>query len=318
MSSRNNLRIVILTGYGPRLVNPLLAAGLNVVGLMEPESYYRREGKLKRFLKAILNLLRFRAGEQTLESIARQKGIEFLDFETASATEKAEWLRAQNPDLLVVYRAPILGSDLLGIPTHGVLNLHPSLLPRYRGGHPLLWMAASMDLGGGVTVHFIDEKIDRGDVVAQANFPITAGMPEGQIEKIAVETYGIPLMLQGIEDISRGTVSRQPQPAESPTPAARRVSDEQYWQMIEWTNWSIEHAWHFLRCTQKWQSRIPEEEFRPYAVYRIGDFEPGTNTEGFGEFRRDTNGLYIVHPQGKIRIRTKISPVKMLKTFLRF
>jgi len=318
MSSRNNLRIVLLTGYGPGLVNPLLGAGLNVVGLMEPESYYRREGKLKRFLKTVFNLLRIRKGEQTLESIASQKGIEFLDFETASASEKAAWLRAQKPDLLVVYRAPILGNDLLNIPTHGVLNLHPSLLPRYRGGHPLLWMAAGMDLDGGATVHFIDEKIDRGDVVAQAKFRITAGMPEDQVEKIAVEKYGIPLMLQGIEDISRGTVSRQPQPAESPTPPARRVSDEQYWQMIDWENWSIEHVWHFLRCTQKWQSRIPADEFRSYATYRIGDFETGTNTEDFGEFRRDANGLYIVHPQGKIRIGTKISPVKMLKAVLKF
>jgi len=316
MNSRKNLRIVVLTGYGPGLVNPLLNAGFNIVGLMEPESYYRREGKLKRFLKSVRTLLRFGKSELTLEGIARRRGIAFLDFEIATATESANWLKAQKPDLLVVYRAPILKPDLLSIPVQGVLNLHPSLLPRYRGGHPLLWMAANMDLEGGATVHYIDEHIDRGDIVAQATFPITAGMSEGQVEKIAVEKYGIGLLTQAIENVAQGTVTRHPQPADSPTPAAKRVSDEFYWKMIDWGQWSIEHAWHFLRCTDKWRSRLPAGETRPYNFYQIGEVERGANTDRPGDFQRDTKGLYIVHPQGKIRIRAVFSLTKMLKAIL--
>ena len=83
------------------------------------------------------------------------------------------FLRACGPDLIVVAGFPfILPPKILDIPFRGIINLHGSLLPTYRGPQPLEWQIINGEKISGVTVHFIDEDIDSGDILMQAEVPI--------------------------------------------------------------------------------------------------------------------------------------------------
>jgi methionyl-tRNA formyltransferase len=61
---------------------------------------------------------------------------------------------------------------LISVPERGAINFHPSLLPRFRGAHPHFWSIATGEKLGGITAHFMTEKIDNGEIIAQIEFPI--------------------------------------------------------------------------------------------------------------------------------------------------
>lgn len=84
-------------------------------------------------------------------------------------------LRALQPDLLFsCYYRYMLQQPLLDLPRLGAFNLHGSLLPRYRGRCPVNWVLVNGETETGVTLHYMEAKADRGDIVAQARVPITA------------------------------------------------------------------------------------------------------------------------------------------------
>jgi methionyl-tRNA formyltransferase len=78
------------------------------------------------------------------------------------------------PDFLFsCYYRHMLKQPILDLPRRGALNLHGSLLPRYRGRCPLNWVLIHGEIETGVTLHYMEEKPDRGDIVAQKRLPIT-------------------------------------------------------------------------------------------------------------------------------------------------
>ncbi|MFE9243487.1 methionyl-tRNA formyltransferase [Nocardiopsis sp. NPDC006938] len=80
----------------------------------------------------------------------------------------ARALESYRPDLVIVFGfAWRLPRSVLDIPRHGVINVHVSMLPKYRGPAPLLWAIRNGDRTGGVTVHRMDEEFDTGNVLAQ-------------------------------------------------------------------------------------------------------------------------------------------------------
>src|SRR5204862_1446683 len=82
-------------------------------------------------------------------------------------------IAAAAPDLVFsFYFREIVGRDVLAIPRGGALNLHGSLLPRYRGRCPVNWVLVHGERETGVTLHYMESKPDRGDIVAQRPVPI--------------------------------------------------------------------------------------------------------------------------------------------------
>ena len=107
-------------------------------------------------------------------------------------------------DLIVVAGFPrILKRVLIDIPRLGCINVHPSLLPRYRGPEPLYWALANHENTTGVTIHHVDEGIDTGDILLQRKLEIRPNETEitlGQrAARVASELLreAIPLLLAG-------------------------------------------------------------------------------------------------------------------------
>jgi methionyl-tRNA formyltransferase len=149
------------------------------------------------------------------------------------------------PDLIAVACFPyIFPKILLQLPRYGCLNLHPSLLPAYRGPMPLFWMARQGERQAGVTLHFLDEGLDTGDIVAQTAFDWPDGISGADLERrCAVE--GAKLLLTAVEQLGLvGDLPRRPQPQ----PGSSYFSWPAEQDLIIPTHWPARRAFNFIRA----------------------------------------------------------------------
>lgn len=111
---------------------------------------------------------------RSVRGLAERRGIPVFAPESVNTPEWIARVRAVAPDFIFsFYYRRLLGAELLAIPTRGALNLHGSLLPRYRGRCPVNWVLIHGERETGVTLHYMEVKPDRGDIVAQRAVPIT-------------------------------------------------------------------------------------------------------------------------------------------------
>ena len=122
-----------------------------------------------------------------------------------------EWLNARKPDaVLVAAYGRILPSSVLELPRFGCINVHPSLLPKYRGPAPIQWSLAGGDPQTGVSIMQMDEGMDSGDILRQVKVPVGPGdTAEMMHDRLA--DLGAELLLQTLDALESGRVSRSPQ-----------------------------------------------------------------------------------------------------------
>jgi methionyl-tRNA formyltransferase len=113
------------------------------------------------------------------------------------------------PDLLVlVAYGHILKKELLEIPRMGGINLHPSLLPKYRGAAPIQWAILKGEKTTGVTTIRISDKIDSGEILLQKEVPIEIGETYGELSPHLAE-IGAQLILKTLEGVETGKIEGQ-------------------------------------------------------------------------------------------------------------
>ena len=111
---------------------------------------------------------------RSVRALAEAHRLPVYAPENVNTPEWIERLSAYEPDFVFsFYYRKILRREILTLPGHGALNLHGSLLPKYRGRCPVNWVLIHDERETGVTLHYMDEKPDRGDIVAQRAVPIT-------------------------------------------------------------------------------------------------------------------------------------------------
>jgi methionyl-tRNA formyltransferase len=139
---------------------------------------------------------------------------------------------------------------LLRLPPLGWLNIHPSLLPAYRGPAPLFWAFRNGETTIGVTIHFMDEEFDTGDIAAQAPLALPDGVG-GALADSMCAALGGQLLVEVLRRLRQGNLERHPQPAGGsyqswPAPQDWTVS----------TNWPARRAFKFIRGTDDWGQRF--------------------------------------------------------------
>jgi len=138
----------------------------------------------------------------------------------------AETLRELDPDLiLVVAYGRILPNYILEYPKFGCVNIHASVLPRWRGAAPIQRALMAGDTESGVTVQYMAEGIDTGDVIAKIETPIPEDMDYGQLHDRLAED-GCKAIARVLEDIRRGTVCPCPQDDTKATYAAKIENED--------------------------------------------------------------------------------------------
>jgi methionyl-tRNA formyltransferase len=151
---------------------------------------------------------------------AQELGLKTLDAEDLKSEEFASAIRELAPDLLVVVAFRILPPNILEIPKKGSINLHASLLPKYRGAAPIHWAIINGEKETGCSIFFLDEKVDTGQIIRQKPTPIGPDDTTGDLyERLRHE--GAALLLEAVNDIAEGEAEAIEQNDELATPAPK-------------------------------------------------------------------------------------------------
>ena len=180
--------------------------------------------------------------------LAAQLNLPVLQPLKARDEEFIGKLRALKPDLMVVVAyGQILPQSLLDLPPFGCLNVHTSLLPKYRGAAPIQWAIASGDADTGVTIMQMDAGLDTGPVLATRRTPISPA-DDSQSLHDRLAQLGAELLGETIPDYVAGNISPQPQPAAGSTYAAKIKKTD---GKIDWSQPAVQ-IWNRLRAFTPW------------------------------------------------------------------
>ena len=147
---------------------------------------------------------------RSVASACRQHGVRHAFTPDVNAPDFLDDLRALATEVIVSVSCPqIFRAPLIELPARGCLNVHGALLPQYRGVLPSFWMLANGEREAGVSVYFVNEQIDAGDLVAQCAFDV---LPHETLHEFLLRSKAIAaeLVLQALEDIERGRVEPRP------------------------------------------------------------------------------------------------------------
>lgn len=143
-----------------------------------------------------------------VKEAAMRHELEILQPEKASQPDFLDRLRELNPDLIVVIAfGQILRKEVLDLPKYGCVNVHVSLLPKYRGAAPINWAIINGEEKTGVTTMFMDEGLDTGDIIKTREFRLDDEINAGQLHDIMMEE-GADVLSQTVKAIEDGTAER--------------------------------------------------------------------------------------------------------------
>jgi len=138
---------------------------------------------------------------------ADANSVAFIETDNVNAPDVIERIAGYEPDLIVVIAfGQKVGNDLVNLPPKGAINVHASLLPKYRGAAPINWAIINGETKTGISIITLAEKMDAGKILAQGQTDIgpdeTAGQLHDRLAPIAA-----PLLLKTIDQIAAGTAA---------------------------------------------------------------------------------------------------------------
>lgn len=270
-----------------------------VVAVVESAPYKYQPSKLKRVRKEVSEARKLRYGQVFLSWLARYQQLPYLFYYPARQAELLELIGRVHADVIcVVTMNQLLKPEVFTVPPLGAINVHPSLLPQYRGPNPLFWQYYYGDLQAGVTVHQIDAGADTGDILQQASFDIPLGASlKSQMPHYQRLTNN--LLTQALRDLRGGFAEPKAQPEQEGLVTAPRLKPAE--GQIDWQGWSLERTWHVLRGFEGGLGLLPPAgHFRRWV---IGEIQADASSRlSPGSIGSDAEGKFVQHPQGKIRL----------------
>lgn len=201
-----------------------------------------------------------------------------------------EYVKGLNVDLIVVSVFPqILKAAILHTPRLGVINCHPSLLPRYAGPQPGFWMLKNGESLAGITVHVMTEGIDAGDIVAQRELVV------GETENIAQLSQrqhhaAASLLTESVNAMARGTIELKPQNiAERSYFGKKNETDT----MVDW-NGSARQIMNLLRALQPYEPLTAYLNGRRIKIYEAQSQEGAASGGVPGQIMAKQPGRLLV------------------------
>jgi len=183
-----------------------------------------------------------------VKELALKHGLPVLQPQKARDEAFIGELRSLGPDLIVVAAfGQILPKAMLEIPPYGCINVHTSLLPKYRGAGPIQWAILNDEKETGVTIMKMDVGMDTGDVITQDRTEIT---PEDNAQTLheRLAQMGAELLVRTIPDYVAGKIQPRPQPAEGVSLAPKIKKEE---GRIDWQQ-PARVIWNRVRGLVPW------------------------------------------------------------------
>lgn len=211
-----------------------------------------------------------------VKEVALEKGIKVLQPEKVKTAEFISELKELNPDLLVTAAyGKILPKDVLDIPKSGCINVHGSLLPKYRGAAPLQWSIILGEKVTGVTTMFTDVGMDTGDMLLKSEIMIPDEMTAGELhDKMAA--VGADVLKKTLKMLEAGTLHRAPQNNGEATyaPMIRKETGK-----IDWTKGAGE-IYNLVRGTDPWPGAYTFYKGERMRIWKTGITEEDSISAG--------------------------------------
>jgi len=243
---------------------------------------------------------------QAMRDLAVEQQVSVLDPDNINTDDGRAALRRFKPDLLVVADyGQILRDETIAVAPKGAINLHGSLLPRYRGAAPVNWAIYQGDTTTGVTVFQLVPQVDAGPILAQRELAIEPQETAGQLKERLAELGG-PLVVEVVDAMEQGQIKPIEQSSEQASRAPRLKKSD---GLINW-NRDAEAIANHVRAMKPWPGTFtfwhrPGGEPVRLGIHQVAidstaavAAEPGTILES------SSNGLIIATAAGTIAVES--------------
>ena len=215
-----------------------------------------------------------RKGELTpppVKVIAKREGIKVYQPLKVRDEEFVKTLRAYNPDVMVVVAfGQIIPLSILKMPKYGCVNIHGSLLPKYRGAAPIQWAVLDGEKETGITTILMDEGIDTGDILLKKTIKIDADETSGSLfDKL--KALGAETILETLDELEKGSITPTKQ-GESPTAYAKMLTKAM--GLIDFTR-SAKELDCFVRGMDPWPSAYTLLAGKTLKLWKVRAVEGG-------------------------------------------
>lgn len=240
---------------------------------------------------------------QAVKRRAVELGLRVLQPENPADARFVGEVRAMRPDLIAVAAyGGFLPEALWAFPPRGAVNIHPSLLPRYRGAAPIQRAILNGETETGVTVLYIGARMDAGDIIAQESVRIAAE-DTGETLSARLAALGGRMLVEAVRSIEAGTAARTPQDESEATFAPRIVKSD---GLIDWGAPALEIA-RMVRALRPWPGAftfVPRRGgTRLLKILEASACEGEGGEEG-RVVRCDSTGMRVAAGGGVVVVRT--------------
>ncbi|HEY5603979.1 MAG TPA: formyltransferase family protein [Gammaproteobacteria bacterium] len=229
--------------FSNAVLGPLLTRGVNIVGVVMPGVQPNLELQNIGGIPIVQN-----PNHSTIEKLALEHHIPLNYVQDLASSKFQNEIAQFKADYILVACFPYkLPHTLCQAARIAALNLHPSLLPAYRGPYPVFWQLRNGEIKTGVTLHLLSDEIDAGDIILQTEVPLRAGL-RGRAIETRLGEFGAKLFLEALRLYQLNNVNAQPQSwiQASYMPAPK------YDDFEICPTWPARRAFGFIRGTEEW------------------------------------------------------------------
>ena len=239
-----------------------------------------------------------KTAEPPVKKLAREHGLAVLQPASVRKPPFAPELAKLAPEIAVVVAyGKILPPELLAVPRRGCVNVHGSLLPRWRGAAPIQWAVLAGDRTSGVTTMQMDEGMDTGDVLLAREVPIARDETAGSLfEKLA--PVGAELLVETLRALESGKVAPRPQDGSQATHARMLEKDD---GRVDWTKSAIELERH-VRGMTPWPGAFTSAAGKLLKVHRVEMGDAVNGGEPGSVIGKDGDDLIVQTGEGRLRL----------------
>lgn len=272
------MRIVFMgtPDFAVGTLEALIGAGHEIAGVVTQPDKPKGRGK---------NLM-----PPPVKEAALSHGLSVYQPKRVREPEFIEVLRALKPEVIVVVAfGQIIPQEILDIPPFGCINVHGSLLPKYRGAAPIQWAVIDGEKESGVTIMRMDTGLDTGDMIAKETVPLDKKETGGTLFGKLAEA-GARLCVSTLPSIANRTAVYEKQPEESSTEYARMIDKKM--GCIRWEE-KAETIEQLIRGLNPWPSAYTYLQGKTLKIWEADVVEEASGGMPGEVVRTDKAGLYI-------------------------
>jgi methionyl-tRNA formyltransferase len=219
-----------------------------------------------------------RLSESPVKKFSKEHDLKILTPENLKSDDFCYSFKELSPDLSVVVAFRILPEKIFSLPPLGTINLHASLLPKYRGAAPINWALINGEAKTGLTTFFIQKKVDTGDLILQKEIDILPEENFGELHD-RMASLGADFLLQTVDLIERGEVKPAIQDDAQATPAPKITPEH---CRIDWSREAVQIK-NLIRGLSPTPAAFCLYNGKILKIYRATVIGESPFSEGWGE-----------------------------------